>query len=294
MEFILKGFKEELTVSSLANVHYFEFTENLHTRNDSHPFLELVYVEKGSIKIKADNYTGELHQGQMILHGEEESHSLSCDESVAPNIIIIGFECRSASLDTLTHGPLELTEELEKMLAEIVKEGQSVYLPPYNIPNVRDMKKRESYDFGADQLIRNYLEIFLIKCIRTKSSNGSQESKASADRAAPVPSEIGEVKRYLERNFCQRIKIDDLCFLFNTNKTSLSKAFREATGQTVIDYVNALRIDYTKELIKRGEHTLTDIAELMNMSSVHYLTNMFKKKTGISPTEFMLREREKK
>ena len=45
---------------------------------------------------------------------------------------------------------MELTAELEKMLAEIIKEGRTVYLPPYNIPNVRDMKKRTEYDFGAD------------------------------------------------------------------------------------------------------------------------------------------------
>lgn len=284
MEFILKGFKEELKVSSLANVHYFEFTENLHTKDDSHGFCELVYVEKGKIRISSDNYKGELLAGQFILHGEHERHSLSA-EGDAPNIIIIGFECEASCLDLLTHSPTDLPEELKKMLAEMIKEGQSVYLPPYNIPDVRDMKKRESYDFGADQLIKNYLEIFLIRCIRMKE----QSAACPAESKLPVamPAEIAAVKRYLERNFCQKIRIDDLCFLFNTNKTSLSKAFREATGQTVIDYLTDLRVDYTKELIKKGGHTLTDIAEMMNLSSVHYLTNIFKKRTGISPSEFI-------
>ena len=285
MEFVLKSFKEELSISSLANVHYFELTENLHTTDDSHAFSELVYVEKGEISIRSDNYSGKLCAGQFILHGAHERHSLSA-EGDAPNIIIIGFECTSPALSSLTSEPMELTAELEKMLAEIIKEGRTVYLPPYNIPNVRDMKKRTEYDFGADQLIKNYLEIFLIKCIRAKRSGGLIKSEKSPS-ADIRPSEIEEIKRYLDRNFCQKIKINDLCFLFNTNKTTLSSAFKGALGMTVIDYVNSLRIEYTKELIKKGGRTLTDIAEMMNMSSVHYLTALFKKHTGVAPTEYL-------
>lgn len=283
MEFILKDFKEELAVSALANVHYFELTDNLHTKDDSHDFCELVYVEKGTIDIRSDNYSGKLSEGQFILHGMGERHSLSA-EGEAPNIIIIGFECKSDRLSLLTHEPMNLSSELEMMLAEIIKEGQTVYLPPYNIPDVRDMKKRASYDFGADQLIRNYLEIFLIKCIRMKKTSALKAQDGSESEMHPA--EIGEVRRYLERNFCQKIKMNDLCFLFNTNKTTLSRAFKEAMGVTVIDYINSLRVDYTKELIKKGEHTLTDIADIMNLSSVHYLTTLFKKHTGISPTEY--------
>lgn len=284
MEFILKGFKEELSVSALANVHYFELTENLHTTDDSHAFCELVYVEKGEIVIRSDNYSGKLSSGQFILHGISERHSLSA-KGDSPNIIIIGFECSSSAISLLTHEPMELSVELEKMLAEIIKEGQTVYLPPYNIPNVRDMKKRAEYDFGADQLIRNYLEIFLIKCIRMKTS-GAVIGKEPIETGDIPHSEIEAVKRYLERNFCQKIKMNDLCFLFNTNKTTLSSGFKRATGITVIEYVNSLRIDYTKELIKKGDHTLTDIAEMMNLSSVHYLTTLFKKHTGMTPTEY--------
>ena len=51
MEFVLKNFKKEIIVSRLANIHYFEFTKKFHTKNDSHDFCELVYVDKGKIDI---------------------------------------------------------------------------------------------------------------------------------------------------------------------------------------------------------------------------------------------------
>ena len=284
MEFVLRSFKSELKVTRLANVHYFEFTPNYHTVDDSHGFCELVYVDKGSICISSDNYTGGLYQDQIILHGAGQTHSLTCDEKIAPNIIVIGFECEAAALDELTHTPLTLSEELQKMLAEIIKEARTVYLPPYNVPNLKNMKKRKEFAFGADQLIKNYLQVFLIKCLRLarEQKNAETARKHTVEDSA----QIYEVKGYLDENFRQKITLEELCFLFNTNKTSLSMKFKKTFGKSIIDYLNGLRIAYTKTALLEGEQTLTQIAYSMNMSSVHYLTTLFKKHTGISPSTY--------
>ena len=285
MEFVLKSFKMDLKITRLANIHYFEFTSNYHTVNDSHEFCELVYVDKGNIEISSDHYTGILYQNQMILHGANQNHSLTCNEEIAPNIIIIGFECKSEALDGLTRSPLTLTEDLQKMLAEIIKEARAVYLPPYNVPNLKNMKKRKEFAFGADQLIKNYLQIFLIKCLRLFEETKS--SSIASKKEDVEKSQIYEVKRYLDENYRQKITLEELCFLFNTNKTSLSVHFKQAFDKTIIEYLNALRIKNTKALLREGKYTLTQIADLMHMSSVHYLTALFKKHTGMSPTEYL-------
>ena len=285
MEFILKPFKMDLKIKRLANIHYFEFTPNYHTINDSHSFCELVYVDKGSIEISSDNYTGVLYQNQMIVHGANQNHSLTCNERVAPNIIIIGFECKAEILNKLTYSPLLLTDELQKILAEIIKEARAVYLPPYDIPNLKNMKKRKEFVFGSDQLIKNYLQVFLIKCIRLISTPAFAEDRQKT--FAKVNPQIQEVKEYLDANFFQKITIEELCFLFNTNKTSLSSAFKKAFGRTIVDYLNNVRIAHTKSMLREGCYTLTQIADFMNMSSVHYLTALFKKITKMSPTEYI-------
>lgn len=284
MEFVLKSFKTDLSVTKLANIHYFEFTPNYHTVNDQHKFCELIYVDKGSIEITSDNYKGILYQNQMILHGANQNHSLTCNERVAPNIIIIGFECSSPALDALTRAPLTLSDELQKMLGEIIKETRTVYFPPYNVPNLKNMKKRKNFTFGADQLIKDYLQILLIKCLRLL--NTPKENLAQKH----TPTEktlIYEVKQYLEENYHQKITLEELCFLFNTNKTSLSVKFKQTFHQTIIDYLNTLRIEHTKSLLREGTYTLTQIADSMNMSSVHYLTTLFKKITNMTPTEYV-------
>ncbi|MBQ8428510.1 MAG: helix-turn-helix transcriptional regulator [Clostridia bacterium] len=284
MEFILKSFKIDLKITRLANIHYFEFTPNYHTVNDSHEFCELVYVDKGSIEISSENYTGVLYQNQMILHGANQDHSLTCNEQIAPNIIIIGFECKSDALDCLTRAPLTLTEELQKMLAEIIKEARAVYQPPYNVPNLKNMKKRKEFAFGADQMIKNYLQIFFIKCLRLFDET---HSAATSKKQSAEKTQIYEIKRYLDENYRQKITLEELCFLFNTNKTSLSVHFKQTFQKTIIEYLNALRIKRTKALLREGKYTLTQIADSMHMSSVHYLTALFKKHTGMTPTEYL-------
>ena len=58
MEFKLKKFQNALNVTRLANIHYFEFTEQYHTDNDRHEFRELVYVDNGSIYVSAEGVFG--------------------------------------------------------------------------------------------------------------------------------------------------------------------------------------------------------------------------------------------
>ena len=111
MEFKLKRFKKVMEVTRIANIHYFEFTKEYHTFNDGHPFCELVYVDDGTISVNAENYSGNLKKNQLIIHRSGEVHSLKCSENDAPNVIIIGFECKDYELDVFSSTPAELSPE---------------------------------------------------------------------------------------------------------------------------------------------------------------------------------------
>lgn len=68
--------------------------------------------------------------------------------------------------------------------------------------------------------------------------------------------------------------------------SALSKLFSEVEGKTVERYYMEQRIERVKELIKYDEMSLTQIALLMNYSSVAYLSSQFKTVTGMTPTQF--------
>ena len=66
----------------------------------------------------------------------------------------------------------------------------------------------------------------------------------------------------------------------------LSNLFSEVEGTTIEKYFIAQRIEKVKELLVYNELTLSEIAFQLGYSSVAYLSNQFKKVTGLTPSHF--------
>jgi len=67
---------------------------------------------------------------------------------------------------------------------------------------------------------------------------------------------------------------------------TLSRLFSQQESQTIEQYYILQKIEKVKELLVYDELTLSEIAYKMNYSSVAYLSNQFKKVTGLSPSHF--------
>lgn len=75
----------------------------------------------------------------------------------------------------------------------------------------------------------------------------------------------------------------------------LSNLFSEVEGTTIEKYFIAQRIEKVKELLVYDELSLSEIAFRLNYSSVAYLSNQFKKITGLTPSHFkQVREHKRK
>lgn len=72
----------------------------------------------------------------------------------------------------------------------------------------------------------------------------------------------------------------------NYDYNYVSNLFSEVEGITIEKYFIALKIEKVKELLMYDELTLSQIADHLGYSSVAYLSNQFKKQTGLSPTFF--------
>lgn len=66
----------------------------------------------------------------------------------------------------------------------------------------------------------------------------------------------------------------------------LSSLFSEVEGITIEKYFIAQKIEKVKELLVYNELSLSEIAFRLNYSSVAYLSNQFKKVTGLTPSHF--------
>ena len=283
MEYVTKELGDTLRITGIVNLHFFDFDNDFATVRERHPFYEMIFVNSGSMAVSSEEYSGPLEKNQMIIHRAGEEHLLRCGRGEAPSVVIIGFTCDSALIDCFSHAPLSLGAAAVKRLAEIVKEGRNVFRPPYDQP-VYDMKKKRHQPFGAEQLLRLSLESFLILLLREYRTE-------SAPKESEPPTAIAEVVAYVGANYLERVTIDELAFLFKTNRATLCREFKTATGKTLVAFINEKKIARAKEKIATTEKTFTQIAEEMNFQSIHYFTRFFKKMTGMSPKEYRQSEK---
>jgi AraC-like DNA-binding protein len=72
----------------------------------------------------------------------------------------------------------------------------------------------------------------------------------------------------------------------NCDYAYLSGLFSEVEGTTIEKYIILQKIEPVKELLVYDELTLSEIAWQMGYSNVAYLSNQFKKVTGLTPSHF--------
>lgn len=53
---------------------------------------------------------------------------------------------------------------------------------------------------------------------------------------------------------------------------------------TPVEYRNKLRIQKAVDLLKTGDHTVTEVAEAVGISDMKYFSKLFKSHTGVSPS----------
>ncbi len=276
MEFIIKSLKTEFEITGVANVHFFEFDKNYVTEIDKHPFYELIFVSNGELKVISESFTGSLEKNHMIIHTPNEKHSLSSGNSSA-TVIIIGFTCKGIN-DCLTNTPLILSDIHIKTLAETVKEARNVFAPPHNVP-VYNMKKNKNQIYGSEQMLKVSLERFFINLIRENSKTYFKEVQSNNFN-------VKEIVSYIDDKYKEKITLNELSFIFGTNRTTLCKEFKLATGKSVLNYVLEKKINDAKAMISNTNDTFTEISNMLNFESIHYFTRLFKKKTGYSPKEY--------
>ena len=288
MEFVLKELKNAITVTRIANVHFFEFERDFYTENDRHPFCELVFVSRGELEVRSEDYNGKLSKNEMILHRAGEEHSLSCKRDTAPTVIVLGFESDAKEISLFSKAPLALGESTVRLLAETVKVARQVFAPPYDTPTF-NMKKRKDAPFGAEQLLRLLIEELLILLVRDYRPTLPTESAAPRRKTLAV----SEIVSYVDTNFLERITIAELAFLFGTNRATLCRDFKRETGKTLLAYIDEKKLALAKERILKEDATFTEIALSLHFESIHYFTRFFKKHTGMTPREWKRNQKQK-
>ena len=97
---------------------------------------------------------------------------------------------------------------------------------------------------------------------------------------------ITKVQFYIYENYTGHISIADITHHLNLSQAWILKIFKEATGLTIIQFINRLRMEDAAEKLKGASLNITDIAMSVGFSSIDHFTRVFKSFAGMNPTCF--------
>ena len=94
-----------------------------------------------------------------------------------------------------------------------------------------------------------------------------------------------KTKRYLDHNFGEKINLDVLAQLQCTSKYHLIRVFKKYYGITPRQYLINKRIEKAKIILKSGK-SVSDTCYTVGFESLNSFSNLFKAKTGKSPSMY--------
>lgn len=90
---------------------------------------------------------------------------------------------------------------------------------------------------------------------------------------------------YIKNNLTQKLTVEQLCNQFFLSKKSLYNLLQRNLNMTVNEYIVQERLEKAKQLMTQGIRG-EKLAEAIGLESYGYFCQLFKKKTGQTPTEY--------
>lgn len=118
------------------------------------------------------------------------------------------------------------------------------------------------------------------------SESSLNKALAPNDRDPINASVVQKMIVYINSNYTNIVRLEQIADDLKYNASYLSTAFRKYTGTSTVDYINHLRVEKAKTMIEVGEKNFSEIAQEVGMRNVYYFYRIFKKYTKMTMGEY--------
>lgn len=288
MQFDAPRFKinKVIDITSITSIHYFEFGDDFVDTLESHEPWELVYIDRGECNIVAGDAQHHLNQGDMYFHKPYENHMLRTIKGVAPNIFIVTFSSVSPAMSYFENRRIGTSMSTKQHISAIIHEASATFDLPFNTPDMHGLKLRADDSlWGGPQSVLLRLELMLIELIR---ENNYYENQPKMFFAKDIIEDEFALKiiSFMEKRIYGKFTMAELSREMSFGKTYISKYFAKVSGYTIINYFTMMKINEAKRLIRESKYNFFEISEMLMFSNSHYFSSVFKKYTGMTPTQY--------
>ena len=261
--------EKAVSVDSICTLFKAEHGPEFYFDGESHDFWELVYVTGGKVGITADDRIYDFSPGDIILHKPMEFHKIRSLDNTNISAYICSFKASGTNIQELENKTMRLMSEQRNKIDEVMHTAKEAF--EFDGPYPAKIKNSK-----AAQRFFSGLELFLIEL--TESGGKSAKENENSKVFGKIISVLNE---HIKENITVGLVAEE-CFI-STGK--LKKLFKRYTGMGVMAYFTELKIKKAMELLSGGL-SVKETAEELSYSSQFYLSSVFKKVTGITPSKY--------
>lgn len=236
--------------------------------NHFHEYYVIGFIEAGQRHLSCKNREYSIGDGDMIFFNPLDNHTCEQTDGKA-----LDYRCINIQPEVMRKTVKEITgaDYLPRFIEPVAYRCAHVCLlrelHQMIMEERDDFEKKETFYFLIKQLIDKYAE------------------PAAAPELEPVDGEIQGVCEYIEKNYAERVSLDELAQMANRNKYSLLRAFTRIKGITPYRYLEAVRISQAKKLLEQGIEPV-EAAMQTGFTDQSHFTNFFKELIGLTPGQY--------
>jgi len=141
----------------------------------------------------------------------------------------------------------------------------------------------------------------LIVSASDRAGNRATGRKAAAGSGAPQSQGkpqsrlLADAKAHVQAHFTEEsLTLSDTARSLGLNHQYFSRAFSREAGTPFITYVNSLRVEAAKTLLREGALNVSEVAFRVGFGSVNNFARVFKRMTGVTPKDYRARPEDMK
>lgn len=238
-----------------------------------HDSIEIIHVDGGEIRAQIGEEIYTARAGDTLLVNSNVVHALENVRDARIAYMQLETEARggAADGDSMLYGFCRRQGSIPACV--IHEEGELCRI----FSAIRDeMREKRPY---YEKYVKAYIDLLLSVMLRHRIvSDMDAKTRACLDALLPVAAHV-------EMYYAGPIPLEDLAEVAGCSKFELCRRFRAATGRTLVDYMNYVRLRRAEQMLEDGER-VTDIAFACGFSSVQYFNKVFRRYNGCTPGKY--------
>ena len=259
---------------------YFDGAEWWRNYLHVHSFFEICYVIKGKGVFKLDGVKFPLEQGHIFIARPDERHEIiACGEDP---LGIFFWSYTLVPSNVQQNALLTNIFDAFASSSDVILENQSRHLQLLEMLCSEMQDKRAGYLLAVESLCKQLILETARVCVPQKYDYSSYRSNQRSHQ----DNVVNTVIRYLNDNYSEPLKLKEIAAQVYLSERHVSRIFKSVTGSSIKKFASQLRIDIAKQLLLNADKSISDVAYETGFQDVRYFSTVFKKHSGLSPSDF--------